>query len=498
VLQRAGGAIAKARRALLESPLARYGEALPTSQAFRLEPGRSREIRHDPAGPGSLTALVCRVDRSGLDDQALAEVLARTLLTITFDDAAEPQVAVPLGDFFGTGPGVNPFRTLLQEVDARKAGDGAEMVSRWEMPYRRNARIAVANQSGSPVDMVVRYQWRDDPAAADMLTFHARWLQRDDVQTVKGAGTLDWPALRVSGGAGRFVGLQCSLYNPVTAWWGEGDEKVYVDGEPFPSTFGTGTEDYFGYAWGDPAPFASPFHAQTRCDGPGTKGNTSLLRLQTLDAIPFAESLAFDLELWHWEAVKVQFATLAYAYAAPGAKVEPAGIPDLSKRIVHPRPPIHREPGAIEAESLRVRGKTAGEVPNQDMTPFGDAWSGARQLFWIVREPGAKLDLELPVATAGKYALSAGFTKAGDYGTVQFTLDGAPLGKPVDLYAPNVVHSGPVLLGVADLAAGPNALGIQVVGKGEKSSSHLVGVDWIKLVPAPAGDFGGGAAKPRR
>lgn len=486
-------AIARARRELSASRLNRYvSSSKDGGDLIRLEAGSSQALVRGDGRPGLITALRCVTD---------AEVVDRTLLTIAFDDADEPQVAAPLGDFFGSGPGGNPFRTRLVET-ARSRGPGgmefASMASFWPMPYRRSARVVLTNKSGRAAYYRVTIDGRDDPAAAEKLTFHARWLQRDDVQTVKGAGTLDWPALRASGGPGRFVGLLCNIYNPTPAWWGEGDEKVYVDGEPFPSTFGTGTEDYFGYAWGDPSPFMSPFHAQTRCDGPGTKGNTSLLRLQTLDSIPFAESLAFDLELWHWEAVKVQFATLAYAYAAPGAKVEPAGVPDLSKRVVHARPPIHREAGAIEAESLKVVGKTAGDVPNQDMTPFGDAWSGARQLFWIVREPGARLDLELPVATAGKYAVSAGFTKAGDYGTVQFTIDGTPLGKPVDLYAPNVIHSGPVPLGVADLADGPNALGIRVVGKDERSRGHLVGVDWIKLVPAPAGGYGGGAAEPSR
>jgi hypothetical protein len=38
--------------------------------------------------------------------------------------------------------------------------------------------------------------------------------------------------------------------NPVTIWWGEGDEKIWVDGEAFPSIFGTGTEDYYAYSWG--------------------------------------------------------------------------------------------------------------------------------------------------------------------------------------------------------------------------------------------------------
>ncbi|AMV40694.1 glycoside hydrolase family 172 protein [Planctomyces sp. SH-PL62] len=494
VLERAGGAIAKTRRALLESPLARHGAGLAASQPFLLEPGESKEFVHDPGRPGAITALVCQVqDPDGLEGDALAEVLARTLLTITFDDAAEPQVAVPLGDFFGSGPGLNPFRTLIQEV-----GEDAAMVSCWEMPFKRNARIVLANQSGRAANLVVRWSWRDDPAAAEKLAFHARWRQRDDVPTVKGDGTLDWPTLRVSGGAGRFVGLLCNIYNPTPAWWGEGDEKVYVDGEAFPSTFGTGTEDYFGYAWSDPRPYRNPFHAQTRCDGPGTKGNSSNLRVQVLDAIPFDRSLAFDLELWHWEAVKVQFATIAYVYAAPGAKVEPSGLPDLSSRVVHPRPTVTREPGALEAEALKVRAKTAGDTPIQDMTPFGDAWSGYSQLWWTVREPDARLDLELPVEEAGTYALWAAFTRAPDYAVVQLALDGAPLGKAIDLYAPGVVHSGGVPLGVVDLDAGPHVLSITVVGKNPRSTSYLVGVDWLKLAPAPAGDFGGGKVAPRR
>ena len=82
-----------------------------------------------------------------------------------------------------------------------------------------------------------------------------------------------------------------NIFNPTPAWWGEGDEKIYVDGEPFPSTIGTGTEDYFGYAWGDNHPYANPFHAQTRCDGPGSKGNTSNIRYQILDSVPFQKSV---------------------------------------------------------------------------------------------------------------------------------------------------------------------------------------------------------------
>ena len=59
----------------------------------------------------------------------------------------------------------------------------------------------------------------------------------------------DWHVAGIQG-QGHLVGTVLDVENPpAAAWWGEGDEKIYVDGEAFPSLFGTGTEDYFGYAW---------------------------------------------------------------------------------------------------------------------------------------------------------------------------------------------------------------------------------------------------------
>lgn len=432
---------------------------------------------------GAIVRLLVRIQADDLDD-----ALARSLLTITFDEAETPQVAVPLGEFFGSGPGRNPFETAIHSVTAP-----GTMLSHWYMPFHKAAKVSLRNQTQKPVQVFGEADFVQAAPPENLLYFHARWRYQDGLRTVKADGTRDWPALRVSGASGRFVGLLLNIHNPTTAWWGEGDEKIYVDGESFPSTFGTGTEDYFGYAWGDNHLYANPFHAQTRCDGPGSKGNTSNIRYQLLDGVPFHKSLAFDIEVWHWEPVKIQYATLAYVYAGPGAKVEP-GVPDLSARKVYPRPPIKREAGVLEAEDLKVTAKTAGNVPGQDMTPFGDAWSGARQLWWVGAGPGAKLDLDLPVKAAGTYALSAAFTRAGDYGTIQLTLDGNELGKPIDLYepAPRVIHTGSVLLGTARLDAGPHTLTIVITGKNPRSTNHLVGVDWFKLTPTPTGSFPAG------
>ena len=68
-------------------------------------------------------------------------------------------------------------------------------------------------------------------------------------------------------------------------WWGEGDEKVWVDGESFPSHFGTGTEDHYGYAWATRV-FQGPFCNEPRA-GPATRGITPTPARRSLDAIPF-------------------------------------------------------------------------------------------------------------------------------------------------------------------------------------------------------------------
>jgi hypothetical protein len=323
VLKRAADRIKTTRGVLLRSPSDRLGRTLSTTKNVHAQPGQT-VLLADLIGTGAIAGLQLKLEALNRD-----AALARSLLTITFDDAKTPQVAAPVGDFFGSGPGVNPYRTTVAEVDQ----DGT-MTCRWYLPYRRRASIELTNGTSEPVEGQLRLTLDPSALPEPLMHFHARWRQQDGLRTKKADGTLDWRALDVHGKPGRYVGMVLDVFNPTRAWWGEGDEKVYVDREPFPSTFGTGTEDYFGYAWCDPHPFARTFHAQTRCDGPGNRGNTSVVRYQVLDAIPWHESIAFDLEVWHWESVALQYGTLVFFYAGPEAAVGP-GVPDLSGRVIH-------------------------------------------------------------------------------------------------------------------------------------------------------------------
>ena len=197
------------------------------------------------------------------------------------------------------------------------------------------------------------YKWTDRS-----MHFHAKWRTAD----MKTRPFHDWTYCDLKG-KGVFVGDMLSVMNPVGGWWGEGDEKIFVDGEKFPSWFGTGSEDYYGYAWSDPTPFQHPYHNQTRCDGKGTGatfGHTSVNRFHILDAIPFEKSFRFDMECWHWDPnVTVNYAATSYWYARPGATddFEPVDAKVL-QNIPSPPPPFKIE-GALEGESLKVLGKSS-------------------------------------------------------------------------------------------------------------------------------------------
>src|SRR5690606_15037365 len=135
-------------------------------------------------------------------------------------------------------------------------------------------------------------------------------------------------------GKGVYVGDTLTLFNGAPRWWGEGDEKIYVDGENFPSHFGTGTEDYYGYAWCRPEKFSAPFHAQPDGSGNLEGGYAVNSRYRALDAIPFEKSIKFDMELWHWAPATVNYAPTTFFYARPGAKANvPADVESVKIKV---------------------------------------------------------------------------------------------------------------------------------------------------------------------
>jgi hypothetical protein len=454
------------------------GETLQASSDISRTLGPGEGLVLGVHGPAAVERLEAQLGQTAHE----AEALRSLVVTATFDGAG-PQVWCPLGDFFASSPGVNPYTSLPAEV-TREHGS-VRLTARWPMPFRQSATFRVRNLSREPVAVSLHvgtrpYKWTDRS-----MHFHAKWR----TETMNDRPFRDWNLCTLQG-RGVFVGDMLSILNPVSAWWGEGDEKVYVDGEPFPSHFGTGTEDYFGYAWCDPRPFQHAYHNQTRCDGPASFGHTSLNRFHILDAIPFTRSFRFDLEVWHWVPnLDVNYAATSYWYARPGATDAFRPVEAAVLQQIPEPPPPPKVAGALEGEDLKVLGQSSlFDVGPQDMLEFPDGrWSGNRQLW--VRPPriGEWVDLELPVAAEGRYHVIVYLTKAQDYGVVRLSLNGKQVGKPIDCFhAPEVVATGPIDLGTVTLPRGKTTLRGEVMGTNPRSVGlrTMWGLDCVVLKPA--------------
>ena len=246
------------------------------------------------------------------EDQAQA--LRSTVLSATFD--AQRTIWVPVGEFFGACYQILPHQTWMNQCDE----DGT-LTSSWLMPFRDSACITWINFGDQPVKIqgdigLIDYKWKQNS-----LYFAACWHEYHHIRT---RDTLNWffdvNFVDIQG-TGLYVGDQVTLYNMAETWWGEGDEKIFVDGEKFPSSIGTGSEDYYGYAFGHPEAFSHPFIAQPSGEGNFVPGMTVNMRHRSLDAIPFEQSLSSNIELWHWADCCINYATTAFYYVACPFKI---------------------------------------------------------------------------------------------------------------------------------------------------------------------------------
>jgi hypothetical protein len=295
-------------------------------------------------GPAAISAIRLKVNA----DEGWNPTNGLRALTIEmhWDGEVHSAVWAPLGDFFGTAPGENAYRSLPMGITK----DGW-FYSNWYMPFERSAEIVIGNGNEEPASVEAEFQVVPLSQPIEKLArFHAKW-HRDEFLSNVPELDIDWPFLRTTG-SGRFVGMMLHVWNPRGGWWGEGDEKFFVNGEKFPSTFGTGSEDYFGYAWCDPGLFEHAFHNQTRNDGEN-RGHVSVNRWHIADNVPFERSFDGVIEKYFPDHRPTLYASIAYWYLKAGAS-DPYHPLELQDRVgywVQPEePPV---PGSSEAEKAK-------------------------------------------------------------------------------------------------------------------------------------------------
>lgn len=205
------------------------------ADAFRIEPGET-VILAELEGPGEIQhiwfTISCR-------DRRYPRALT---FRIFWDDADIPSVESPLGDFFAAGHGMRAnVHTLPIEVTSH----GRALNSYWKMPFKKKAKLTMTNESDRRVTSCYFYiDWvKLDELPPDSLYFHARYAQEWPVKPFS-----PYPVLEVEGD-GQYVGTVMNLHSSVGSWFGESDDRFYIDGEQIPRLVGTGFEDYFTDAW---------------------------------------------------------------------------------------------------------------------------------------------------------------------------------------------------------------------------------------------------------
>lgn len=445
---------------------------------FRVAPGDTHVLL-DAKGPGVITHLWLTF--LGPEPQPWAKNGSANhqemLLRIFWDGRERPGVEAPVGDFFANCFGQRREVISLPVVVA----DGDSYNCFWPMPFRKSARLEIANQSDKPISLLYyNIDWiQKDKLPKDTPYFYAQYRQEYPCQQGKDYVILD------TRGKGHYVGTVLAVRTRSPAWFGEGDEKIYIDGETKPSIWGTGTEDYFLSAWGLKATstpyFGVPYFDQWGIVG----GQTSAYRWHINDPIVFNTGLTVTLEHFgwispdenpdykstSWNEREDDYASVAFWYQT--------GVPTFAARAPHARqrklPSLERVT-AFARDFADAKHHGAGEVVTQQL----DLYDGPQLLYQPAQAGGAWLELPFEVQRHEPLRLLLNLTCSYDFGKYQAFLNGVKLGEVMDLYNAKIVNREFHLLDFWP-EPGRYTLRLECVGKNPLSAGYYAGLESVRL-----------------
>ena len=417
------------------------------------------------------------------------------VIRMYWDAASEPAVEAPIGDFFASGFG--------RRMDVKSApvlvegGDGYNCY--WQMPFRKAARITVTNE-GKKASRSFYYQF--DYTTYKKLPvnspyFCAQYRQEFPEQTGK-----DYLIADIEG-KGHYIGTVMSVRSRSPFWFGEGDAKFYVDGETEPSTWGTGTEDYFLSAWG----FSENLNLYSGCSYMA-KGEEDLGAKYTLyrwhiqDPVRFTKSFRFEIEHTGWmsadETVTGQvdghvereddIATVAFWYqlGQPGRFTT---LPPLDERILPDLETVIR--GKEMLGSVR---HSAGKTAIQE----GYDWTEGGQILFTPTTENAWLEADFTIMQEDYRGLIVRMSHDSNGGMYKISIDGRPVPRVPMTIDFNVGGAGEDVrilnlyseklnvfdyyLGSASLKKGMHTIRFDQAGKDKGSNGNALGFDSFRLM----------------
>jgi len=408
------------------------------------------------------------------------------VLRMYWDGHDQPAVESPLGDFFACGFG---RRAEVNSVPVQVQG-GDSYNCFWPMPFHSLARITITNESERPlaafyfqIDYTI-----EEGLPEDSAYFCAQYRQEFPT---KSGGDYLIAEIEAPEGGGHYVGTVMSVRSRSPQWFGEGDEKFFIDGAESPSLWGTGTEDYFLNAWGmERATF--PSFGVSRLDGwLGDLGDTgTMYRWHLADPVRFTRSLRFVIEHAGWMSADEtttgavegfverndDFATVAFWYQR-GQPKRFAELPSAADRVL---PEIDI---IVEGSALLAHAHSEG---GQLSLQSGSFWTGEGQLFFEGQREGAWIETEFEVTAQERRRIVIPITHSYDFGIYRILLDDEVVSEPIDFFSAEI-EVRPHNLGDRTLSTGVHTLRFECVGRNEHSTGFKLGIDSVRLRERYAG-----------
>ena len=399
------------------------------------------------------------------------------LLRIYYDGHETPDVEVPFGDFFancfGERSEVISLPVVVEDADSYNCF--------WPMPFRKSIRIEIANQSPDKNVNLLYYNidWiKKDRLPKDTPYFYA--MYRQEYPAVEGK---DYVVLETEG-KGHYVGTVMAVRQRSPQWFGEGDEKIYIDGEEKASIWGTGTEDYFLSAWGLASNVNTPYFGTVYFTHGTIGGQTSAYRWHIADPIVFNKSIKVTFEHTGWMSPdenkerrtfsmnerQDDISTVAYWYQT-GTPTFERGVPSAEERKL---PSIDIViPASVAIETNGCKGGEA--VFQERLSHYMDG-----QLFFMPNSNAASVEIPFTVERKEPRRLVLAMTQAPDYGIWQAYLNGIKVGGPMNLYNPEVRAQEFHLL---DFWPDPGkyVLTLRPVGRDHNSLGDGMGIESVRL-----------------
>jgi hypothetical protein len=192
----------------------------------------------DIEGPGTIRHIWMTGSFNNRPDQLRSMVIRGF-----WENQEHASIECPLGDFMGSAHGkVNAYQSAVHSTGINSA------FNIWlPMPFQKHGKMTITNEGASEVTVFYQVDYTiGDKHPDDTGRLHV-CFQRENTTTLKS----DFELMPKRSGKGRYIGAVIGIRSLDPHWWGEGEIKIYMDGDTeFPTICGTGSEDYVCLSYG--------------------------------------------------------------------------------------------------------------------------------------------------------------------------------------------------------------------------------------------------------